>query len=102
MRLPDCVAVIVPSLYSTDGSHIRRSCRKCTRSTSTSFRLRFRRDSSGQKTAAVSDQPCIVAATTDPVLTRPMFQLLLRPASASVVHELDATMFVAKLPSENS
>src|SRR5262245_36574399 len=55
-----------------------------------------------EKTAAVSGQPCIVAATTDPVLTRPMFQLLLRPASSSVVQELDATMFVAKLPSEKS
>src|SRR5262245_38565383 len=40
--------------------------------------------------------------TSEPVFTSPIFQPLFFAASGSVVHALDATMFIEKLPDEKS
>src|SRR5262245_26628670 len=53
-------------------------------------------------TVAWSGHPCTFPWTADPVITNPTFQFLFRPASASVVHEFDATIFMVKLPDEKS
>src|SRR5262245_41641417 len=53
-------------------------------------------------TVAWSGHPCTFPWTADPVITNPTFQFLFRPASASVVHEFDATIFMVELPDEKS
>jgi hypothetical protein len=53
-------------------------------------------------TVAESDHPAMKEATDVPVLTRPIFQLRFRPASASAVHVPEARMFTEKLPEEKS
>lgn len=53
-------------------------------------------------TVAGSGHPWTVPVTDDPVIVKPTFQFLLRPASARLVHVFDATMFIAKLPDEKS
>src|SRR5262245_13220880 len=53
-------------------------------------------------TVAGSGHPWTVPVTDDPVITKPTFQFLSRPASARLVHALDATIFILKLPDEKS
>ena len=55
-----------------------------------------------ENTVAGLVHPCIEATTSEPVFTSPIFQPLFFAAAGSVVHVLDATMLIEKLPDEKS